>query len=128
MAHFAKLDGNNVVEQVIVVSNDVLNNEPFPQSEQMGIDFCKSLYGSDTNWAQTSYNGNFRYNYAGAGYSFDVSATPDGAFVPPQPYPSWTLDTSNYQWQSPVPYPNDGKMYYWDEATQSWVAVPTMGE
>lgn len=128
MAHFAQIDSNNAVSQVIVVNNDVVDNLPFPQSEQPGIDFCKSLFGAETNWAQTSYNANFRYNYAGVGFTFDASAQPDGAFIPPQPYPSWTLDTSKYQWQSPVPYPDDGNIYTWDEETQSWVAVPMMGE
>ena len=121
MAHFAQLDSNNTVTQVIVVSNETIDNLPFPQSEPVGVAFCRSLYGEDTNWAQTSYNSNFRYNYAGYGYSFDANAQPDGAFFAPQPYPSWTLNTQTYQWQSPVPYPTDGKMYVWDEATQSWV-------
>jgi hypothetical protein len=121
MAHFAKLDGNNIVTDVIVLNNDVINNEPFPASEPIGISFCQSLYGADTFWAQTSYNGSFRYNYAGIGYTFDATA---GAFISPKPYPSWLLNTSTFQWQAPVPYPNDGKVYDWDEATQSWVLQP----
>ena len=120
MAHFAKLNGN-VVEDVIVISNDAINNLPFPASEPIGIAFCQSLYGADTQWAQTSYNSSFRYNYAGIGYVFDSVA---GAFIGPKPYPSWLLNTSTFQWQAPVPYPNDGKVYDWDEATQSWVLQP----
>ncbi len=122
MAHFAKIDGNNLVTEVIVVSNDAINNEPFPVSEPIGISFCRSLYGEDTNWAQTSYNASFRYNYAGIGYTFDATA---GAFIPPKPYPSWLLNTNTFRWEAPVPYPNDGKMYTWDEATQLWIIVIT---
>ena len=118
MAHFAQLDDNNLVTQVIVVSNDVIRNEPFPASEPIGIEFCQSLFGTDTRWAQTSYNASFRYNYAGIGYLFDATV---GAFIPPKPYPSWLLNTNTFQWEPPVPYPNDGKDYIWDEATQSWV-------
>lgn len=124
MAHFAQLDEHNIVLQVIVVSNDTVDNLPFPESEPIGIAFCQSLLGPDTRWAQTSYNGNFRYNYAGIGYTFDPTPTPNGAFIPPKPYPSWLLNTNTFQWQAPVPYPNDGQMYYWDEATQSWVLMP----
>jgi hypothetical protein len=124
MAHFAQLDEHNIVLQVIVVSNDTIDNLPFPESEPIGIAFCQSLLGADTRWAQTSYNANFRYNYAGIGYTFDATPTPNGAFIPPKPYPSWLLNTNTFQWEPPVPYPNDGQMYYWDEATQSWVLMP----
>jgi hypothetical protein len=125
MAHFAELDQDNIVLQVIVVGNDSINNLPFPESEPVGIAFCQSLLGPDTRWAQTSYNANFRYNYAGIGYTFDPTPSPNGAFIPPKPYPSWLLDTNTFQWQSPVPYPTDGGIYEWDEETQSWVLVPT---
>jgi len=124
MAHFAQLDEHSIVLQVIVVGNDTINNLPFPESEPVGVAFCKSLFGADTIWAQTSYNANFRYNYAGIGYTFDPVAQPNGAFIAPKPYPSWLLNTNTFQWEAPVPYPNDGKMYYWDEATQSWVLMP----
>ena len=124
MAHFAELDQNNTVLQVIVVGNDSINNLPFPESEPVGIAFCQSLLGADTRWAQTSYNANFRYNYAGIGYTFDPTPAPNGAFIPPKPYPSWLLDTNTFQWQSPVPYPTDGGVYTWDEDTQAWVPVP----
>lgn len=123
MAHFARLNENNFVTEVIVVNNESINNLPFPESEPVGVEFCRSLYGKDTNWAQTSYNSNFRYNYAGIDYTFDPSASPSGAFIPPQPYPSWILNTTTYQWEPPVPYPDDGKVYEWDEATLSWVLV-----
>jgi hypothetical protein len=102
MANFAQLDNSNNVLQVIVVSNDVIDNLPFPESEAPGIEFCQSLFGSDTLWAQTSYNASFRYNYAGIGYTFDVSAQPSGAFIAPCPGPNYVLDTTTYQW---VPKP-----------------------
>lgn len=124
MAHFAELDQDNIVLQVIVVSNDSINNLPFPESEPVGIAFCQSLLGPSTRWAQTSYNANFRYNYAGIGYTFDPTPSPNGAFIPPKPYPSWLLNTNTFQWEPPVPYPSDGGIYEWDEETQSWVLVP----
>lgn len=71
MAHFAQMNGNTV-GQVIVVNNEVLENKPFPESEPIGVAFCKSLYGEDTQWLQTSYNGNFRGRYAGAGMTYDA--------------------------------------------------------
>lgn len=123
MAHFAQLNETNIVVEVIVIANDVVNNLPFPESEPLGIEFCRSLYGQDTNWVQTSYNASFRYNYAGIGYTFDPATLPNGAFIAPQPYPSWTLNATTYQWEAPVPYPNDGKPYRWDEATQSWILI-----
>lgn len=127
MAHFAQLDGNNSVIQVIVVSNDTVDNLPFPQSEAVGIEFCRSLYGQDTNWAQASYNANFRYNYPGIGYFFDATPQPSGAFIPQKPYNSWLLNTNTFQWESPVPYPSGGGMYVWDEATTSWVPAAGTG-
>jgi hypothetical protein len=70
MAHFARIE-NNIVREVIVVNNEVLENKPFPESEPIGIAFCKSLYGADTEWLQTSYNGNFRGRFAGSGMLYD---------------------------------------------------------
>jgi hypothetical protein len=124
MAHFAELDQNSTILQVIVVNNSDVNNLPFPESEPVGIAFCQSLFGPDTRWAQTSYNANFRYNYAGIGYTFDPTPAPNGAFIPPKPYPSWLLNTNTFQWEPPVPYPTDGGVYTWDEGTQTWVPVP----
>jgi len=118
MAHFAQLDEHNLVLQVIVVNNETIENLSFPQSEPVGIAFCQSLFGADTIWKQTSYNNNFRVRYAGIDYIYD--ATLD-AFIPPKPYPSWLLNTATCNWDPPIPYPNDGKRYTWDEATESWV-------
>ena len=70
------------------------------------------------NWKQTSYNGKHRKHYAGIGYTYDEGRD---AFIPPQPYPSWSLD-SDCNWQAPVPMPDDGAMYTWDEAAQAWIA------
>jgi hypothetical protein len=123
MAHFAELDQNSTVLQVIVINNSDVNNLPFPESEPVGIAFCQSLFGASTLWAQTSYNASFRYNYAGIGYTFDPTPAPNGAFIAPKPYPSWLLNTNTFQWEPPVPYPSGGGLYEWDEATQSWVPV-----
>ena len=124
MAHFAKLDSNNVVEQVIVVNNAVLVDSEGNESEQLGIDFCKSLYGQDTTWIQTSYNGNMRARYAGVGMTYDSA---NDVFIPAQPYPSWTLNETTWDWDSPVPYPTveEGStdIYTWNEDTQSWDLV-----
>jgi hypothetical protein len=70
MAHFARVE-DNIVREVIVVNNETLENKPFPESEPIGIAFCKSLYGTDTEWLQTSYNSNFRGAYAGSGMIYD---------------------------------------------------------
>ena len=119
MAHFAKLDENNVVIDCVVVGNDMLNNLPFPESEPVGQAFLQSLYGNGI-WKQTSYNRNFRGNYAGIGMSY----LPDrDLFVFRQPYPSWVLNSDN-MWSPPIPYPTDGKTYDWDENTKSWVELP----
>ena len=120
MAHFAKLDDQNVVLDVNVVGNGTLNNLPFPESEPVGVAFLIDWSGGYTNWKQTSYNANFRKNYAGIGYTYDAVLD---AFIPPKPFPSWLLNTETCQWQAPTPYPSDGNMYTWDEATQLWVKV-----
>lgn len=120
MAHFAKLDNNNIVMEVNVVNNDVIDNLPYPQSEPIGIEFLTQWSGGYTNWKQTSYNNKFRARFAGIDYTYNSTLD---AFIRPQPYPSWTLDDATTDWVAPIPYPNDGKDYYWDETTQSWVLV-----
>ena len=120
MANFAQLDGGYIVTEVVVVNNETINDLPFPESDPVGVAFLQSLFGSATVWKQTSYNANFRKNYAGIGYTYDPVLD---AFIAPQPYPSWVLNTTTCQWQAPVPYPDDGKTYIWDEATLSWVLV-----
>ena len=122
MAHFAQLDENNTVTQVIVVANEELMLDG-TENETKGIMFCKSLFGEDTRWVQTSYNGNKRKNYAGIGYTYDPI---NDYFFAPQPFPSWTLD-ADAKWQAPTPYPTDGKFYTWNESTLSWDEVVING-
>ena len=139
MAHFAKLDANNVVTQVIVVSNDDCTDpHTGEEDEVLGIAFCKKLLGG--NWKQTSYNNNMRGNYAGIGYKFHSGVATLGVgstdvFLPTQPYASWTISTTEARWVSPLgdaPALTDdeiaaGKFYEWDESayqadnTTGWV-------
>lgn len=124
MAHFAKLDENNVVTQVTVVDNKDCADAVGVEKEHIGAAFCERLFGGI--WKQTSYNGNMRKNYAGIGYTYreDIDA-----FVPPQPYASWVLNETTAQWEAPVPMPADAgtgdppKSYYWDEPTTNWIEV-----
>jgi len=106
MTHFAEINSDSIVQRVIVAEQNFINS---------------GAVGDSFNWVQTSYNGNFRKNYAGTGYSYDKAKD---AFIAPQPYPSWTLVEATCQWESPVVYPTDGKMYTWDEDTTAWVVVP----
>lgn len=118
MAHFAQLDENNIVVQVIVGVDEPHDGE--------------SIYAQTTGtiWKKTSYNTvggvhslggtPFRKNYAGIGFTYDAQRD---AFIPPQQYPSWILNEQTCQWESPIPYPNDDKRYVWDESTTSWVAL-----
>jgi hypothetical protein len=117
MAHFAQLDDNNVVTQVIAVANEELLDNGV-ESEDKGIAFCQSLFSG--NWKQTSYNNNIRVRYAGIGYTYDAERD---AFIESQPYPSWVLNEELLIWDSPVAMPDDGKKYYWDETTTNWIEV-----
>ena len=124
MAHYAQLDENNVVTQVIVVDNKDCSDANGVEKEYIGAAFCEKLFGG--NWKQTSYNGNIRKNYAGIGYTYNADID---AFVPPKPYASWVLDNETAQWNAPVAMPEDAgtgeppKRYSWDEATTSWVVL-----
>jgi hypothetical protein len=118
MAHFAKLDENNNVLAVHVVNNDVITIDG-NESEQAGVDFLTGLHGH-TLWKQTSYNGTFRKNYAGVGYTYDTGRN---AFIAPKPWASWTLNEATCRWESPVPYPTDGKRYGWFEPNQEWIEI-----
>jgi hypothetical protein len=113
MSHFAQIDDNNLVTQVIVVEQDVIDT---------------GLFGPKERWIQTSYNTHsgvhqqggtpLRKNYAGIGYSYDLQRD---AFIPPKPYQSWTLEENSCQWQAPIPMPTEqGKIFIWNEATQAW--------
>ncbi len=115
MAHFAKLDENNIVLEVVVVNNDVLDPE---NEEQSGILFLHDLYRDNATWVQTSYNHKFRKQYAGIDSIYDPNAD---VFIAPQPFPSWILD-ANYDWEAPIAKPNSG-VWGWDENAQEWVSV-----
>jgi hypothetical protein len=114
MAHYAQLDANNVVTQVVVIDNKDTADAFGVEKEHIGAAFCERLFGG--TWKQTSYNGNLRKNYAGIGYTYRADID---AFVAPKPFASWILN-ANAQWEAPVAMPNDGQMYSWDEATTSW--------
>ena len=116
MAHFARLDQNNMVIAVHVVNNNELLVDG-QESEEKGIEFLRTLHGQDSQWKQTSYNGNLRNNYAGIGYTFNADID---AFVPPKPYASWILNNDTAQWEAPVAMPDDGGLYAWNEDEQSW--------
>ena len=113
MAHYAFLDENNIVTEVIT-----------------GIDETELIEGKDTEtWygefrgqtcKRTSYNGNIRKNYAGIGYTYDAERD---AFIAPQPFNSWILDEETCRWEAPIPYPEDEGSYYWDEESTDWVEV-----
>ena len=119
MSHFAELDENNTVKRVLVVDNEVITKDG-EESEEIGITFLQGLFGEISVWKQTSYNGNFRKNYAGIGHKYDPAKD---AFIAPQLYPSWLLDDDTCKWNAPTPYPDDGKIYNWDEDTTSWKEI-----
>jgi hypothetical protein len=115
MSHFAQIDENNIVTQVIVIEQDVVDT---------------GLFGDPASWIQTSYNTSggvhtlggtpLRKNYAGIGYTYD--STRD-AFIQPKPYNSWILNETTCLYEAPTPMPTDGKIYNWDEETTSWIEV-----
>lgn len=118
MAHFAKIDSNNKVVQVIVIDND---------QEHRAQEFLANDLGLDGTWIQTSYNTLFnkhktggtplRKNYAGIGYTYDSDRD---AFIPPKKFASWILDEDTCRWTAPVPYPNEQKLYLWNEEKGFW--------
>ena len=124
MAHFAKLDSNNIVERIEVVHNDIATDE------EAGINFLKSLYGSDTNWKQTSYNTDknnhtlggtpFRKNYARKGSTYDETKD---AFIAPKPYSSWVFNETTCVWEAPIEKPDNDKIYDWNEENTQWDLV-----
>lgn len=124
MAHFAKIDENNLVTQVVVVDNKDTSDAAGVEKEHIGAAHLEKILGG--TWKQTSYNGNLRKNYAGIGYTFDAGRD---AFIPPKPFASWLLNETTCLWEAPVAMPTDAgtgdppKMYSWDEATTNWVLV-----
>ena len=129
MATFAKIGLNSKVIESLSVHNDVLKDADGVEQEVLGIDFLTKLTGWSI-WKQTSYNTHggvhqsggtpFRKNHAGIGYTYDEGRD---AFIPPKPYPSWLLDEDACLWDSPIPYPDDGNKYGWNESNQSWDAI-----
>jgi hypothetical protein len=111
MAHFAEIDGDNLVTRVLVVPDE---------QENRGHDYLATDLGLGGTWVQTSYNARIRKNYAGIGYTFDSGRD---AFIPPKPFASWVLNEETCNWDAPVARPEDDKMYTWDEATTSWKEV-----
>ena len=105
MSHFAKINSSNIVTEVIVAEKDFINS---------------GLVGDEFLWVQTSYNGNFRKNYAGVGHTYDKTRD---AFIAPKPYSSWTLVEDTCRWEAPVAYPDDDKVYEWNEDTTNWVEI-----
>ena len=129
MAHFAKLDENNIVERVEVVNNPVITDSNGVEQEQLGIDFLRTLYKEpNANWKQTSYNGNFRKKFAGIGDTYDEQRD---AFIPIQPFPSWVLNETSCQWEAPVTKPknpgvisdNEKQYYAWNEDQGNWELI-----
>lgn len=120
MAHFAEIGLDNVVQQVIVVNNTELLDKNGVEQESVGQEFCRALLGG--TWIQTSYNGKFRKNFAGIGYTYDQARD---AFIPPKPHQSWVLEEQTCVWVAPAPAPDDGKAYQWDEDSVSWVEITT---
>lgn len=124
MAHFAQLDQNNIVIGVYPIADSNCLDENGNESEQVGINYCKSFYGQDTNWKQTSYNRKIRKNYAGIGYSYNEDLD---AFIPPKPHYSWILNTEICDWEPSVSQPElteeqkqSGSYYEWSGQTESW--------
>lgn len=109
MAHFAEIDKNNIVLRVLVTDNDYPNE---------GYDWLVENLGG--TWIQTSYNNKIRKNFAGTGYSYDPEKD---AFIAPQPYASWVLDEESCRWEAPVPYPEDGRHYFWQEDVIDWTPI-----
>lgn len=111
MAHYAFLDENNIVTEVIVGIDETELIEDLDPETWYGNfrgQVCK----------RTSYNSNIRKNYAGVGYTYDEDRD---AFIPPKPYASWIINEDTCQWKSPIPYPEDGSLYSWDEDSVSWI-------
>lgn len=124
MAHFAEINHENQVLRVIIVGNNDCKDQYGQESEEIGIQFCKSLFGDYTNWKQTSYNGSIRKNYAGIGYVYDSVRD---AFIPPKPFDSWKLNEVTCKWESPIPMPEQDMTnpipYRWEEEKQEWVKL-----
>ena len=124
MAHFARLDNNNFVVRVAKV-DDLQCCDPKDglEKEEVGVAYLQALHGKDTKWVQTSYNNNFRKNYAYKGCVYDEARD---AFMVPRPFKSWVLNEVTCNWEPPIPEPaapTDGSMYLWDESRLTWALI-----
>ncbi len=138
MAYFAKLGTGNIIETVISINNSVITDNNGIEQEKLGVDFINKLYNTRDVWKQTSYNNNFRKNYASVGYTYDQQRD---AFIAPKPFNSWILNEDTCRWESPIPMPKtpkldtngeeirleDGSLVYnyykWNEQNKSWDLV-----
>jgi len=120
MAYFAKLGTGNIVENVISINNSVITDSNGIEQEKLGVDFINKLYNTRDVWKQTSYNRNFRKNYAGIGYQYDQTRD---AFIPPKPFNSWILNEDTCLWEAPVAMPIDDNRYIWNESKLTWDIV-----
>jgi hypothetical protein len=121
MAYFAKLGTGNIIEQVISINNSVITDANGVEQEQLGVDFINKMYNTRDVWKQTSYNNNFRKNFAGIGYQYDQTRD---AFIAPKPFNSWTLNEDTCLWNAPVAKPKteleENQYYSWNETTLTW--------
>ena len=117
MAHFAQLDSEKKVINVIFVNNSELLNDSGQEDEAKGIRFCQSLINGE--WVQTSYNASFRKRFASIGFGYDSALD---AFIPPKPFSSWVLNEAVALWEAPIPMPTSGGPFRWDESALQWVS------
>lgn len=122
MAYFAKLDENNIVIQVISVSNAEILDANGNESEQIGIEWCRKWSGGHEKWIQTSFNRRIRKNFASYNYKYDKERD---AFIPKQPYQSWVLNEQTCNWESPIPMPEniEGHYWVWNESIIDWESI-----
>lgn len=126
MAHFARIE-DNIVTDIVVVSNDEIKDDNGNESEEIGVNFLKNAFGQDTIWKQTSYNHNIRKNYAMIGGTYDAERD---AFIANKIFPSWVLNEETCNWEAPVPIPEDHETnpVRWDEENQQWVELVLIGD
>jgi hypothetical protein len=121
MAHYAELNSNNEVINIVYMDNEIIFNKNKEECEYLGIEYLHKHHGSDKKWVRTSYNGNFRGNYASLG---DIYREDIDAFIKPQPFSSWKLNIETSQWEPPIPDPSDEiNSYYWDENNKNWILI-----
>ena len=129
MAHFAEIDDKNIVIRVLVIDDIDTQDGDGKEDESVGAKYLSDAFGG--TWKRTSYNTHknvhsksgtpFRKNYAGVGFTYDAAKD---AFIPPKPYPSWTLNEDSCLWEAPTAKPDDGEYYYWNEDTTQWKTPP----